>query len=335
MYASADHIPAARGHIAVGSAGTGLIVTADWRKHAAWRGVRGALRGMPESTRAVVLIHGIGDQQQRDTLAAFVGPFEREVKATAGETLAMRTPAAERAGEEFSYVVQETSIGGERVVAAEMYWSDLSTIKSGFLAPLVNFFDLIADAPDIVYATLGPEVRPTGVRDYTSLKLMRGMIALAFWIIYYPIVALNLGYGVLFLGFLVNARITGTAEGMAAGADWPFAIAGAVGAVVGGLVYLRSGVSYLRNIAIWTAGLLAIVASVSVTSLALAQGGFKFGDWTAFMDRCLMTVWLIPFFIGAIYFAALPFLFCASVSAGAACCWATPRPISSRGSGCC
>src|SRR6476646_9606546 len=99
-----------------------------------------------EPRSAIILVHGIGDQVQRSTLDSFSGLFRsRSRSSNYSQTLRVLDPHS------------KTEINRIPVVVAEMFWSDLSTMRTGLLSNLRNFCRLAADAPDIIYASLGPE----------------------------------------------------------------------------------------------------------------------------------------------------------------------------------
>src|SRR5262249_10743844 len=138
---------------------------------------------------------------------------------------------------EFSYFSEQVEFNGRSTTVAEMFWSDLSQVQTGFLATLRNFFKLAADAPEIVYASLGPQLQDGGYKDYLVLRLMRSLVSLAFWTIYYPIIAYNVGYGLLALSFVFlrtvvqqvvllkdYAPMLATGDALSSPADWPMLI---------------------------------------------------------------------------------------------------------------
>src|SRR5262249_1803695 len=109
---------------------------------------------MKEPLSAIILVHGIGDQLQRSTLNSFSRLFRRSATSQDySQTVRTLHPNSEH---EFAYYSERAEINRTPVLVAEMFWSDLSTIASGFLANLRNFWRLAADAPDIIYASLGP-----------------------------------------------------------------------------------------------------------------------------------------------------------------------------------
>src|ERR1700704_655246 len=119
---------------------------------------------MKEPRSAIILVHGIGDQAQRSTLNSFNTLFRHHSQSTNySQTLRILHPDSER---EFNYFSERAEINQTPVVVAEMFWSDLSTVRSGFLANLRNFTRLAAAAPDIIYASLGPKISQGTVKDY-------------------------------------------------------------------------------------------------------------------------------------------------------------------------
>src|SRR6478736_2954443 len=105
-----------------------------------------------EPRSAIILVHGIGDQVQRSTLDSFSGLFRsRSRSSNYSQTLRVLDPHSET---EFNYFSERAEINRIPVVVAEMFWSDLSTMRTGLLSNLRNFCRLAADAPDIIYASL-------------------------------------------------------------------------------------------------------------------------------------------------------------------------------------
>ena len=100
---------------------------------------------------------------------------------------------------------------------------------------LRNFFNLVADAPDIIYACLGPNTSGDNAKDYVVLRALRSIIALSIWLIYYPIVALNLTYGVFVLDYALRVRY-GDGMELTSPADTNVIIAGGITLLSFGLV---------------------------------------------------------------------------------------------------
>ena len=211
-----------------------------------------------------------------------------------------------------------------------MFWSDLSTIRKGFLANLRNFTRLAADAPDIIYASLGPDVSHGTLKDYLVLRVLRCLVCLAFWTIYFPIVAYNIAYGVLFLWLFVfrtlNSVIDDSRIELTSPADLTFAASSLLSlgviivlmrrnspAEVQGPVDLdwrgdggsgRVGVEQYRHSA-------PRGPDGSLLADVVHNDGLPGGDDLSELfrhDPTLGALWFIPIGIGAVYLLMLPLL---------------------------
>jgi hypothetical protein len=198
-----------------------------------------------------------------------------------------------------------------------MFWSDLSALATGFLAPLQNFFKLVAGAPDIVYASLGPSVSNGGQRDYTSLRIVRALVALAFWLIYYPIVAYNIAYAVLFLGFLADTLwlrpvLFGSSPDIAAAlsakAEYGLLAAAGMGIAVGLVLAVRLRSVYLRTIAAWVAGLLIAGVGLLLVHWINARGQADYQEYVGFVNYGLVYLWGTAAVLGIAHMLAVPLI---------------------------
>ena len=131
---------------------------------------------MSEKT-AVILLHGIGAQVQRATIGEFLSTLNRLKLTPVSQQQIVRQ--IQNDDDSFDYYYTETSINQRPVTIAEYYWADLSRIRVGFLHVLVNYFQLVVDVPDIIYACLGPTVSDGKTRDYLILRCLRSFLALA------------------------------------------------------------------------------------------------------------------------------------------------------------
>ena len=272
---------------------------------------------MPAERDAIIVVHGIGDQTQRGTLETFLLALTKEIDSSATRAQVLRIPCGEPHDTPFTYFVQETNVGGRSTAIAEMFWSDLSALAVGFLAPLQNFFRLVAAAPDIVYASLGPSVSNGGQRDYISLRIVRALVALAFWLIYYPIVAYNIAYATLFLGFfadtlwlrplLFSFSPTIDLALRTAAAPGQLVTAG-IGIVVALVFAVRLKNIYLRSIAAWVAGILFIGAALFIARLLNVGTGIEYKEYVSEINRGLDYLWRAAAFLGLAYMITVPFL---------------------------
>ena len=104
--------------------------------------------------QAIILIHGIGDQKQGATLTEFTGLFRSEASAKEGYSQATHFLGSAEGATGFSYMTEEAEIEGTPTVVAELFWSNLSPLASGYLAPFRNFVSMLAGLPGVIYATL-------------------------------------------------------------------------------------------------------------------------------------------------------------------------------------
>ncbi|MDZ4790174.1 MAG: hypothetical protein SGJ17_03050 [Hyphomicrobiales bacterium] len=256
---------------------------------------------------AMILVHGIGDQKQHSTLMAFMDSLVGLGLAPPSKTQTLHTAPVETASATHTYFVDRRSIAGRDTVVAEMFWSDLSPVRTGFMASLLNFFQLISDAPDIVYAALGPR-NDNGVwKDNPVLRVIRSVFALAFWVIYFPIIAFNIAYAILILGFGIHnwrdpARITIESE-----ATLTALITAAVAIPILLLIKRLDIGRYLNTIFNIT------IFSLLLTA-ALCYYHSEIGDTVRYrhvsdrLNFVLALLWLIPIIASAAFLALLPAL---------------------------
>lgn len=260
---------------------------------------------MSPSPTGVILVHGIGDQQPRETLDEFIAAAD-PVAASRPRTQLLRTldPDAKLA-----YAGEQIAIHDKPVSVAEMYWSDLSSIATGPAATLVNFFKLAADAPEITYAALGPTSNGTAQRDYLVLRLARVLLCIGLWVIYWPILAVNLGFALLFGSMLVKSRIVEEQFSATRPADVELAVAAGV-SLIAIAVAVRRG--WLRD---WTSQLVAAAVAVAlIGGLAAAnhvltlRGPMTFTQYAELLILVLNCLWLVPVLVGAVIFSLIPLL---------------------------
>ncbi len=147
---------------------------------------------------AIILIHGMGAQKPRNTLDSFLSGSNKKKAAriTYQQNVIPPQPIQDEGkptDQNLSYYSTIVEHENKQTFIAEMYWNDLSQLTSGFMANLLNFFNLVKNAPDIIYAAFAPD-EEDNVLIKTILKIFTSLTALAFWIIYYPITMLNLAF---------------------------------------------------------------------------------------------------------------------------------------------
>jgi hypothetical protein len=283
---------------------------------------------MRELRSAIILVHGIGDQLQRSTLNSFSRLLRQStVSQDYSQTLRTLDPNSEH---EFAYFSETSEINRTPVLVAEMFWSDLSTIRTGLLANLRNFWRLAADAPDIIYAILGPTVAHNKLRDYYALRVLRCLVCLAFWTIYFPIVAYNVAYAALFLWLFVfrtlNSVIDDSRIELTSPADLTFAAGSILSLAAIIWVLRRNALPSARPLTLWVGAAMVAMAVLSssnilIPHIAATTGtslqplstlmGFSqamtYQDYSA-MIRPLGALWFIPVGVEFIYLLSLPLL---------------------------
>ncbi len=212
---------------------------------------------MTGTKTAIVLVHGIGDQTPRATIREFLRTLSRLGFSPRSSEQTFREPQTSSAS--FGYFTADSKLGDRHVAIAECYWADLSHVRTGFLATSRNFFQLIVDAPDIIYSCLGPDFTGPQPRDYASLRFLRAILAVALWIIYFPIMAINIAYAAYVGAFAIHARLVSDVTPGSNAVKTLIATSLVVAAVIFLLQWRRSFNDYFRALAMMT---LAIVCTV-------------------------------------------------------------------------
>ena len=255
---------------------------------------------------AVILLHGIGAQEQRATIGEFLATLNRLKLTPVSQQQIVRQ--IQNDDDPFDYYYTETSINQRPVTIAEYYWADLSRIRVGFLHVLVNYFQLVVDVPDIIYACLGPAVSDGKTRDYLTLRCLRSLLALALWIIYFPIMAANFAYAVLVAGFAINVRFAGKLD-LSQDADLTVVLSVSL-AILVCLILIRSGIlnQYFKALAVMTAAILLIVLCIGIYGLFAPHWSLTFNQYSVAFQNGLNLLWLFILLVSLTYLLLLPFL---------------------------
>ena len=257
-------------------------------------------------TTAVVLLHGVGDQNQRGTLEGFLGSLGKTGASEPGRERTLRELPDET--DASSYFLNHTTIHGQTVDIAEYYWADISRVRRGLFSILRNFFQLIVDAPDIIYACLGPRLTGESQRDFFVLRCFRSLLAVMIWLIYFPIVALNIAYALLVGEFALHAAWTPQVT-VATTADGHFAVAsGILLVLLAGSGMSRKVNSYWRSIVFMVAGVLLGVLIYSLSNLVLRETSVSYGQYATVFNGALNGLWSVVTAISLLYLIAVPFL---------------------------
>ena len=211
------------------------------------------------SRTGIILVHGIGDQSQRATLQAFISTLTKMGLTSKNKQHILREPGT--ADKDFSYFLTETSIAGKSYKIAEYHWADLSRSKTGFGAKLYNFYQLISNAPYLIYACLGPDVSGDKNQDPIILRCLRAFQALTFWLIYYPIIAVNASFAILVTGFALHAKYNGKTPELHDPIDVTYAVTSACAIILLFMMRYFSRPGHIRRIITLMIVLLSIVAS--------------------------------------------------------------------------
>ena len=255
---------------------------------------------------AIVLLHGIGDQRQRETLDQFLGALRRVGAADPGRERIFRELPSQTPGS--NYFLARTDIAGQPTTIAECYWADISRVKSGLLSILRNFFQLIVDAPDIIYACLGPRLTGDKPKDFFLLRCMRSLLAVMIWLIYFPIIAINIAYAILVGEFAISAARFPEVS-LATTADGNFAIAsGASVALLSLSGRLRLVHPYTRAIIFMVAGVMIAVCGFSLSNLFFYQQSVSYGQYATFFNGGLNGLWSVVTAISLVYLILVPLL---------------------------
>ncbi len=262
---------------------------------------------MANPSDAIILIHGIGDQDQRSTLTAFMNSLTGLQLTRESSAQTLHSPPSETPGAAYTYFVDRREIGGRDTVVAEMFWSDLSPIRTGFMATLLNFFQLISDAPDIVYAALGPRNENGVWKDNPVLRVIRSVFAFAFWVIYFPIIAFNIAYAILILGFGIDNWRDPDAITIASPATMTALIAAGVAVPILLLLkQLRIG-SYLNTVFNITIFSLLLTAALCYYHSQLGNI-VTYRDVSDRLNVVLAIFWLIPLLASVGFLVLMPVL---------------------------
>ncbi len=191
-----------------------------------------------------------------------------------------------------------------------MYWSDLSRIATGFLAPLRNFFNLAVAAPDIVYASLGPRLLPDGTyRDYLSLRVMRSLAAIGVWTLFVFLGAFALTFSILFLASVLDLRM------LRPGADADRSVSGialglqvAVAAVLLFLAFRMSSQSYMRTLLRWGASMTIVVSFFIFLDFVKVIPPRSIKEWSELMNQVGIALFVIPGSVLSLFLIVLPLL---------------------------
>ncbi|MEM9356035.1 MAG: hypothetical protein AAGB04_07465 [Pseudomonadota bacterium] len=258
------------------------------------------------SNTAFVLLHGIGAQTHTRTIRDFLTCIEPSVGSDPSQEMSQRTPSA--LSDDYAYVAATREHQASKIVVAEYYWADLSRIQTGLFSVLRNFFNLVADAPDIIYACLGPNSAGTQTKDYLILRLLRAIIALSIWLIYFPIVALNLAYGVFVLDFAVRVRYDANVT-LNSPADLNVVIAGMIALAAFAAIKFAGRIgSYISSLLAFTAAFAAGVSLLAAYRVVTGEGVATYGDYANIFNVGLNALWLIVSVGSLIYLALLPVL---------------------------
>ena len=265
---------------------------------------------MATEKKAIVVVHGIGDQEQRKTREAVINCCSSSASASKGTTQVARYPLVGPGIQPFSYFAQETEIAGRPVVVAEMYWSDLSRIKTGFLAPLRNFFNLAVAAPDIVYASLGPRLLPDGTyRDYLSLRVMRSLAAIGAWTLFVFLGAFALTFSGCFLPLFWICECSGQEQTRivpSAELHWDFRLQSR--AVLLFLAFRMSSQSYMRTLLRWGASMTIVVSFFIFLDFVKVIPPRSIKEWSELMNQVGIALFVIPGSVLSLFLIVLPLL---------------------------
>lgn len=251
-------------------------------------------------------MHGVGDQRQRVTIHEFLRSLARLKLALPSEQQTLREPGT--ADEGFSYFFADSKLGKMPVTFAEFFWADRSRISGGFLSILRNFLRLIVDVPDIIYACLGPNTAGDRPRDYFILRCLRAILALTLWIIYFPIIAVNVVYAILVGGFALQVRYTANVD-LTIVADLTVVLSVSLAIfVIFILLRLHIFNKYFQALAINTIIILVSVLALSAYNLYSPDTSLTFRQYSKIFQDGLNFLWLIAIVVSLIYLLMLPIL---------------------------
>ena len=255
---------------------------------------------------AFVLLHGIGPQSHTHTIRNFLSCIAKSVGSHTPLEMSHRTPDTLADG--YSYVTATREHKGSNIVISEYFWSDLSELRPGAFWVLTNFFNLVADAPDIIYACLAPNTSGDDSKDYMVLRLLRSIVAFAFWLIYYPIVALNLTFGVFVFCYALS-RAYG--HNLVSSADTHILFAGVVALILIALAKFFTRPrpsSYVSSLLNLTAIFTAVIALMALDNLITGENQNTYLEYSNTLSDVLKGFWCLAHFGFVAYLALLPFL---------------------------
>lgn len=239
-------------------------------------------------------------------MIAFLRTLERLGLAPPSQQQIYREPDAGNGAT--AYFAAETRISDRPVVVAEYHWADLSKVRSGFLSILRNFFQVAADAPDVVYTCLGPADSDGNNRDHWLLRCLRALLALAFWVIYFPIMAINIAYAAFVVGFALHAR---TVPGVTPGTFAESSVV--VSALVAGLAIMlllkwSATTAYFRALALMALAVVVVGFWLGAASPLLFKERLTYRALAAKFNGTLDSLWAIVMATGLLFLLLTPIL---------------------------
>ena len=238
---------------------------------------------------AFVLLHGIGPQSHTHMIRNFLTCIAKSVGSHTPLEMSHRTPDTLDYG--YSYVTATREHKGSNVVISEYFWSDLSELRPGAFRVLTNFFNLVADAPDIIYACLAPNTSGDDSKDYLVLRLLRSIVAFAFWLIYFPIVALNLTFG----GFVFCYALSRAyGHNLASSADTHFLFAGFIALILIALAKFFTRPkpsSYVSSLLTLTAIFTSVIALMALYNLIMEDIQYLYFEYADILYDVLKCFW--------------------------------------------
>ncbi|MEM7270654.1 MAG: hypothetical protein AAF401_15550, partial [Pseudomonadota bacterium] len=148
----------------------------------------------------VVLIHGIGRQEKGQTLKQFASVAAAD-NGIVDPQISIQQKKAERwrdgrADHTQEYACGEVQIGKQKTPVMEFFWEDYSQLNDGFLRVQRDFAELALAGRDAILA--GLSVGSDASRVLRGVMgLARCLVALALWLIAFPIAAGNLAFVVI------------------------------------------------------------------------------------------------------------------------------------------
>jgi len=265
------------------------------------------------SRTAIILVHGVGDEPQRSTLQTVLSTLEKVGQTTQNKQQILREPGT--ADKNFSYFLAEPTIAGQQYTIAECHWADLSQIRTGFGAAYRNFYHLASNAPYLIYACLGPDVSGDKKRDPFILRCLRALQAFTIWLIYYPIIALNVGFAFLVTGFAIHSKYSAIFFDKPLPVNDPseftYAITSACAILLlaAALYFQRPG--HIRVVIKIVIALLSVALVISLFSLIGGASPILFHQSIAMLGTVFNYLWASVIIGTLIYFLSLPLLMAA------------------------